>query len=76
MWRFLRLKPEVAFLATEPQITIDPHTAYPYSQPFAAFVSDTGGSAGLFLGLNIIGKNNLVYFDLRVFLCFCLLSKF
>ena len=29
--------------------------------PFEAFLSDTGGAAGLFLGLHILGKNIISY---------------
>jgi len=38
-------------------VVIEEHKTY----PFAAFVSDTGGSAGLFLGLNIIGFTFFVH---------------
>ena len=39
-------------LAEMVNVIMEEHKTY----PFAAFVSDTGGSAGLFIGLNIIGK--------------------
>lgn len=42
----------VVSLAEIVTVIIEEHETYPLS----AFLSDTGGAAGLFLGLNIIGK--------------------
>ena len=46
--------PRVSFilgLAEIVNVVIEEHETY----PIAAFLSDTGGAAGLFLGLNILG---------------------
>ena len=42
----------IVSLAEIVNVVMEEHKTY----PFTAFLSDTGGAAGLFLGLNIIGK--------------------